>query len=462
MLLFTLFFSLVNPNFKPTQIDSFVVVNEIVVQGNYKTKENIILRELDFKVGDTLTGSQLSKRLELNRRKIVNTNLFVTTEIQSKKVANSNQLNVLILLQEQWFILGYPVFQLADRNFSEWWSRGYDFNRTIYGVDIIHSNFRGRAERLALHLENGFTQRVDFSYRIPYINKAQKTGIGLILSYITNKNLAFQSINDTLFYFRSKSDVLRERLAGAIFIKKRFAFYDSHTLEFRFNNIEITDTIRKLNPNYLTNRSKKQRYGQLSYYFNYDFRDNVAYPLRGKRYELFINKLGVLPNDDINQLEITANYSYYNAIAKKWFYGINIEGKISFPNRQPFLNTRGLGYGGDLVRGYELFVIDGSKYFYLRNNLRYELLNKQFNLKFLNIKQFNKIPIGLYPNIFTDYGYVENRFSDEIKSELANKLLYGYGFGLDIVTYYNLVLRFNYAMNGNRQRNFIFSMGREF
>jgi len=461
MLLFTFLFSLINPHLKPIQVDSFVVVNEIILHGNHKTKENIILRELDFKIGDTLLKNQLSKRLELNRRKIINTNLFVSAEIQTE-ISNEGQLKMMINLQEQWFILGYPVFQLADRNFSEWWSRGYDFRRTIYGIDLIHSNFRGRAERLSLHLENGFTKRVDFSYRIPYINKAQKTGLGMSISYITNKNVAFRSLNDTLFYFRSKDEIMRERFSGAIFLKKRFAFYDNHTIELRFNHISIDDTIRKLNPNYLASNTNRQIYGQISYYFNYDFRDNVTYPLRGKRYELLINKLGILPNDDINQLEITGDYSYYKPLSKKWFLGINLEGKLSFPNRQPFLNTRGLGYGGDLVRGYELYVVDGSKYLYVRNNLRYELLNKSFYLKFLRIKQFNKIPLGLYPNIFNDYAYVENRFAAENKSNLANKLIYGYGVGLDVVTYYNLVLRFNYAINSSNKKNFVFSMGREF
>lgn len=460
MLLFTLLFSVINFGLNPIQTDSSVIVNEIILVGNHKTNESIILRELDFRIGDTLLNNNLNKRLELNRRKIMNTNLFVKVDLQT--TSSNGQLQIQINLQEQWFILGYPVFQLADRNFSEWWSRGHDFQRTIYGVDLIHSNFRGRAERLSLHLENGFTKRVDFSYRIPYINKAQKTGLGVNISYLTNKNVAFRSLNDTLFYFRSKDETMRERFSGAIFLKKRFAFYDNHTLEVRFNNILIGDTILKLNPNYFANKRNRQIYSQISYYFNYDFRDNVTYPLRGKRYELYISKLGILPSDDINQLEIIGDYSFYKQLSNKWFLGINLEAKISFPNFQPFFNTRGLGYGSDLVRGFELYVIDGSKYFYGRNNLRYELFNKKINLRFLKIKQFNQIPIGLYPNLFADYGYVENRFATENRSKLANRLIYGYGFGLDIVTYYNLVVRFNYAINSLNKGNFVFSIGREF
>jgi outer membrane protein assembly factor BamA len=461
MLLFTFLLSLLNISSQVLLADTFVVVKEIKIHGNDKTKETIILRELDFTFGDTLDIRGLNERLDLNRRKIMNTNLFVNVEVKSQ-YETENQLSIHIHLQEQWFILGYPLFVLADRNFSEWWSRGHDFKRTIYGVDLIHSNFNGHGERMSIHLESGFTQRLDFSYRIPYIDKAQKTGIGMSVSYTTNKNVAFMSLHDTLYYLRSKTDKMRERFTGSIFLKKRYGFYDFHTLELRYNNIFISDTIRKLNPNYLENGNNRQVYGQLSYYFNYDFRDHIAYPLKGKRYELMINKLGVLPSDDIHQFEIIGDYSLYRPISKKVFYGLNIEAKISFPEHQAFYNIRGLGYGSDLVRGFELYVVDGNKYFYAKNTLKYELLKEKIKLNFIKLKQFNQIPISLYPNVFADYGYVGNRYSEENKSRLSNRSMYSFGMGLDVVTYYNLVIRFNYAFNSLNEKHFIFNMAREF
>ena len=247
-----------------------------------------------------------------------------------------------------------------------------------------------------------------------------------------------------------------------IYLRKRYHFYDNHTLELRYNSNSISDTIRRLNPDYFLDNRTSQKYFQLSYSFNYDFRDNVAYPLRGKRYELLINKLGILLSDDINQLEITGGASWYKPLSKKLFYGLNLRGKISFPERQPFYNTRGLGYFSDLVRGYELYVIDGSNFLLARNTLRYQLINSKINLKFLKIKQFNQVPIGIYPSIFADYGYVQNRFMEINQSKLANRSMFGGGVGLDFVTYYNLVIRFSYVMNDRKERNVIFSIGREF
>lgn len=461
MLLFTFLFSLFTQNQSFQSADSVLVIQQINIVGNQKTTKNIILRELDFMMGDSIKKQDLAKRIDLNRRKLVNTNLFITVEINTTQLTE-NQIVINVKLLEQWYILGYPIFQISDRNYAEWFQRGADFKRTTFGVDLIHSNFRGRAERINLRLERGFTQRIDLGYRIPYIDKAMKTGAGFSLSYITNKTIAFRSLNDTLNYIRNLDEILRRRFSGAIYLKKRYHFYDNHTLELRYNNNSISDTIRKLNPDYFLDNRTSQKYFQMSYSFNYDFRDNVAYPLRGKRYELLINKLGILPNDDIDQLEITGGASWYKPLSQKFFYGLNLRAKISFPERQSFNNIRGLGYLADLVRGYELYVVDGSSFFLARNNLRYQLVNSKINLKFLKIKQFNQIPIGIYPNIFADYGYVQNRFTELNQSKLANRSMFGRGIGLDFVTYYNLVVRFSYVVNDRKEKNVIFSIGREF
>ncbi|TAG61457.1 MAG: outer membrane protein assembly factor, partial [Runella slithyformis] len=116
----------------------------------------------------------------------------------------------------------------------------------------------------------------------------------------------------------------------------------------------------------------------------------------------------------------------------------------------------------DLVRGYELYVIDGQHYGYARSNLRYQLINRVFNLKFIKNKQFNTFPVAIYPNIYLDAGYVWNRFTELNNSQLANTLLIGGGAGLDFVFYYNFVARLNYSVNKMGEARPYFSIGREF
>lgn len=461
MLLLTFFFNFLNPNYQPQMVDSMLVIQHINIIGNQRTKERIIFRELDISNGDSIKVGEIETRLDLNRRKLVNTNLFITVELKFRR-ASENKIDIDVKLLEQWYVMGYPVFQIIDRNYAEWLERGADFKRTTYGIDFLHNNFRGRAEKLNLRAESGFVQRVDFGYRIPYIDKAQKTGIGFNLSYSTTKNLAFKSLNDTLFFLRNQSDALRKRFSAAVNIRKRFGFYDNHVAELRYNSGSIADTISRLNPDYFLNNRTSQQFFQFTYFYGYDFRDNVAYPLRGRRFEFGVTKLGLLASDDINQLDLAAGYYWFKPLSKKFFYGLTLKAKISFPEKQPFNNTRGLGYGGDLVRGYELYVVDGVSHGLVRNNLKYELLNSKIFLKFLKIKQFNTIPIGIYPNVFFDYGYVNNPLTSENKSKLANRFLYGGGAGIDVVTYYNMVIRLTYVVNDRKQTNFVFGIGREF
>ena len=131
MLLLAFLFTLFVHHPQSQSADSVIVIKQINISGNKKTKESIILRELDLVVGDSIKKEDLEKRLDLNRRKIINTNLFVTVEVKLTQIID-NQVVIDIKLQEQWFLLGYPIFQIIDRNYAEWWQRGADLNRTTY------------------------------------------------------------------------------------------------------------------------------------------------------------------------------------------------------------------------------------------------------------------------------------------------------------------------------------------
>ena len=54
----------------------YVVVNDIVIDGNRVTKSSIILKELTFAVGDTIDVSCLEDELRLSKENVQNTTLF--------------------------------------------------------------------------------------------------------------------------------------------------------------------------------------------------------------------------------------------------------------------------------------------------------------------------------------------------------------------------------------------------
>lgn len=439
-----------------------VVVQAIHFNGNRRTKERILLRELDFRPGDTLSTADLTERLEKNRRKVFNTNLFVTVEAKIS-YRSAQAVDVDFDLREQWYILGYPVFQLADRNFNEWWyDRGRDLSRTVYGVNLRHRNFRGRAEELRLNMETGFASYADFAYRIPYIDRKQKLGLTFGVSYQTTKNLAYRTNLDKLAFLRSENE-LRNRFFTSVVLRRRAKFYDFQYLELRYTVQNVADTVARLNPNYYLAQRTQQRFWLLSYTYAYDFRDKGQYPLRGYVLGAQINKWGLLPNDDLNLTDLTLTYARYLPLGKRWFSSFIVKARTSVPLRQPFPQTRGLGYGTDLVRGYERFVVDGQSFGFARNTLKFQAFDKTFSLKPLRrFRQFNTLPLAVYPNVYADVGYVANAYTELNNSRLANRWLIGGGAGLDFVTWYNVVVRLNYTFNREGQRGFYFSAGREF
>jgi outer membrane protein assembly factor BamA len=442
-----------------------VVVQTITISGNKRTKERIIRRELAIQVGDTILKSELATKIEIDRRKVSNTNLFLTVEFKTTvdSVKNTIQnIDIQIVIKERWYLLAYPTLGLADRNFNEWWyDRGHDLGRLIYGVDAVQYNLTGNNDRLRVRANFGFIPRTDIYYSTPYIDKAQKTGLLIGFSRIVNRTLAYRTNNDKLQFFNSEIRT-RERFVPFVSLSRRQQFYGYHSLDFRYSFMHVADTITKLNDNYLTKNQANQNFAQLTYGYLYDNRDNVQYALKGKVWAVQLSRSGLFGNDNVNLWETNLDWLQFIPISKKLFFSYAAEVKATLPTDQPFSMTRGLGYGSDLVRGYELYVIDGQHYGYLKTNLRYKLFDKIFHLKFLKISQFNTVPVTIYPNIYADIGYVVNNFANLNNSRLANRPLMGVGLGLDVVTWYNVVARLNYSGNQLGEWRPYFSIGREF
>ena len=97
-----------------------------------------------------------------------------------------------------------------------------------------------------------------------------------------------------------------------------------------------------------------------------------------------------------------------------------------------------------------------------RNSLRYQLFNTVKQLNWLKIRQFNTLPIAAYLTAFADAGYVSSNVAEQYQSRLANRVLAGTGLSLDLVTYYNLVLRFSGTFNAQQKTGFYFNLAQEF
>jgi hypothetical protein len=131
-------------------------------------------------------------------------------------------------------------------------------------------------------------------------------------------------------------------------------------------------------------------------------------------------------------------------IAWKTFFVTQNEAMVKLPLDQPFFNQQYLGYGDLYLRGLDRYVVDGVAGTMFRNSLLRELFN--FRVPFLHsVPSHAFVPIRIYACLFSDFGYVYNKNFTE--NSLVNRSLYTAGVGLDVVTFYDLVLRLDYSFN---------------
>ena len=121
---------------------------------------------------------------------------------------------------------------------------------------------------------------------------------------------------------------------------------------------------------------------------------------------------------------------------------------------------KGLGYDNNFVRGYELYVIDAQHYLLFKSSLKWTLLpTKVINLKFLKSNKFGLIPITLFLNANLDAAAsIDDQFTP--RASLSNTWLLGGGIGLDVLTYYDVVIRFEYSANRQLQHGFFLHLSK--
>jgi len=99
------------------------------------------------------------------------------------------------------------------------------------------------------------------------------------------------------------------------------------------------------------------------------------------------------------------------------------------------------------VRTYELYVVDAMNFALMKNNLKFAILNPVTRyLPLIKNERFGKIHFALYANLFFDCAY-SWKIPKETSSYLDNKFIFGTGIGIDFVTYYDKVIRFEYGVN---------------
>ena len=430
-------------------------IDEIYILGNKKTKEKIILREMSLKKGTYGSRDDIKKSIAIDKINILNTNLFNAVSIEILEDPEKSTVNVFVKVDERWYFWPAPLIGIADRNLMDWViNREGDANRFNYGLKLTKYNLNGQNQTLKLRGQLGFEKMLYFDYLIPYIDQSQRYGLRFLHSYKESNNVPFITEDHIPIFFNS-DEINRNEHITSIIHSFRPSLYNYHYINISYKNSKVSDTIISLNPNYHFNGNEQQQYLSLSYEFIHDQRNNKQFATSGSLFKVKIQNEGIGSKEKFNISSFNFKYNKYTPLSNDFFLANGIMGLHTFPAEQPYYNYQGLGYNEVLARGFELDLIEGSRFLLQKNTLRKKIFDRSKDIRnIMPIAQFAQFRMAAYLKFFADFAWIDNYPNYEVSSRLTNKLLYSFGIGLDLIAIYDLVLRLEYSYNSENKRNF--------
>jgi outer membrane protein assembly factor BamA len=433
--------------------DDKLVINDILIQGNKVTREDVITRELLFSVGDTVLKMELLPFLQRSKDNLLNLALFNFVHFRVTHL-EENRIDVNVEVIERWYIWPVPILEYADRNFSTF-IKNRDWDKINYGLWLRWSNFTGRNDLLTGKIRLGYIKEYSLAYSFPNLGKNQQHGVSAGFNMNQQNEVYIATRHNKPVEYRPLDKPAQVRLNSFAKYTYRRKYFTTHTLELQYYDYQVTDSVAIVNSNYLGEGSDRLNYFVATYNFNYDIRDSKVYPLEGFNIKIRAEQigLGLIENFAYPSFRLTGVLMYHQKLANRFYFYNASKVRYSTKKRLPHLLNQGLGYR-EYLSGYEDYVIDGTDYVISKYNLKFQAIKpSSFTLPLLGMKQFNKVHYALYFNAFVDAGYVNNTFPDPTNT-MVNNWQFSAGVGFDFVTYYDLVFRVDYAINRYKEHGF--------
>lgn len=425
-----------------------VAVSVIFFVGNAVTKERTLRAELDFREGDSLAVADLPARLEANRRRLYNLQLFHAVLLEAS-CGGTGRLTVLISVQERWYVLPTPIFSIADPNINRWLDRSPSqrWQRLDYGIHLTHTNFRGRAEQLTANLQLGFNRKYELFYEAPGFGRRRRVGLGFGISYYQSRNLDYATRYDQPTPLQEPQEdafpIQRFYVSGGIRLRHTVQLVSA--FDISYHRDLISDTIFQLNPAYYLGQRQRQ-YLEASAVITSNKRNTFAYPLTGQFMQAALTfRQFMAAGAPPAYAAVRLRYARYLSLGHQFYYALGLWGQLRLlTSHLAYADARSLGYEA-LVRGYDRYVVEGRHYGLVQQGLSYRAwAPPPLHFSFINNPKINTLPLALYVNLFTDAGLASGQlgYVPSDTNRLPGQLLASVGLGLHLVTYYDRVFCF--------------------
>ncbi len=421
-----------------------IVIGKIQISGNKKTKDYIILRELSFKSGDKTTIADLQIKLLQAKQQVFNTALFLNVEIYPTS-QKGDVMDLQVDVKERWYILPVPTFAIADRNFSTWIKDSKaSFDRVNYGISLFHNNLSGRNDALSIGFVNGYSRQYSAGYSQPFIDKSLRHGLSFGVAYTSFREINYRTDNNKQTFYKN----LDEFVSSSFFLNATYSYrpdvYWRHYFSASYSFLNISDSVLKRNPNYFGTASNSIQFPEFRYVLQYFNADYIYYPLNGFLASGRFIKRGL--TKEMNTWDFELSLLMAKKIAPKTYIQLQGIGNIKLPFDQPFINQRYMGYGGLFLRGLETYVVDGVGGVIGKATVIRELFDFKIRFPWRN-KFIDEIPFKIFFKVYGDVGFAYNPQNSIGNIRLSNKLLSTAGLGIDVVSFYDIVFKFEYSFN---------------
>lgn len=459
-----LFVTLSSLSFVSIGQSDYVIIDSIDIIGNKKTSRMVIFNEMDIHIGDTIALDQLAKKLSSNEKRLQSIGLFTNVKINLKNWnTDISTANIQILIQENWYIYPYIIFELADRNFNVWRKeQNYSFERVNYGLALTHINFTGNKDKLRLKFQRGFTRKYEVSYEYPYFKRGW--GFSTNFNYTENREIPYKTVGNKLLFYKNPDErkLFNQYRASIGLINRRDAF-TFQNIKLEFISAKVDSFIPKeLNRDYFLEGNTTMRYFLLDYLFKFDNTLYPLYPIGGYRFDVNVRKEGLGIFKDVNNFWLTIGGERHTTY-KKWLILSNrIKFKINLQNNKPpYVLNSGLGYSSDNITGYQLYVLDGRDYILSKNAIKLRIIDKDFNPARWLPSQFKVMNVKLFFRFNLDYGYTRDPYYG-LSNQLTNTAQFGYGPALDLIVFNNFTLSCQLGVTQFGEQGFFVESGFNF
>ena len=382
-----------------------VYIRRVTIEGNTKTRDNVILRELRLSDGDLFSGSAL-RRSNVRLNKL---DYFETVDIQTVPTDRPDQLDLKVKVKEK--PTGMLSLGAGYSSLDKFFVAGQIQERNLFGKGYVlglRGTFSGRRTSYNLSFWN------------PHLNDS-KLGIGTDLYWTTEK------------FF----DYDKESTGGKIKFAYPLGEYTRLYWNYRLEKYTIDNIASDANED-IKDMAGENWASAIYVAATRDTTNRRLNPSRGTINTLSAENAGGFIGGDDNYIKYFYDFSFYHPILKKPIFHWHVRLGYVMPNSdEPIPSFERFYIGGmNSVRGYPGREI-APKY----DNGDYKGGDKEFFTNYELLYPLNK-EIGLMGLVFFDAGnaWDEDEFKFEVYRSVGagirwysplGPLRLEYGYGLD-------------------------------